>query len=166
MKIINAIFIVVSSIAIVSCSSYGKKDFSCNAPVGSKCQSVKEIYEQTNGGQGVFNRDQGSNTKVSSRDGKKGQPKPPKKVKDSVVDTFVAPQLPDSPVPILTPAVVMRVKVYSYEDASTGVLYTPGFIFSEIIPRRWTIGKAEGDVSNGRHLTPLKADPSSDKKQP
>lgn len=160
----NNLILALVVLALSACSSYGKKEFECNAPLGSTCMSAREIYNNTNGGQQIFSKGQ-QQEKSNSRDGKKSALSPPKKIKDSVVDTFVAPQLPDSPIPILTPPVVMRVKVYSYEDASSGVLYAPGFAFVEVTPRRWTVGKPQSDVPNGKHSTPLEADTSS-KKQP
>lgn len=163
MKLIK-VLIPFACVLVSACSSWGNKDFECNAPVNTTCQSSRDIYEQTNGGGTVFNKAGArNNQQYNSRDGKKAQPLPPKKIKDPVVDTFVAPQLPDSPVPVLTPAVVMRVKVYSYEDQTSGALYAPGFVFVEVQPRHWTIGKPESDVPYGRHASPLEADTSNRK---
>ncbi len=50
-----------------------------------------------------------------------------------------APKI-DDPTPIRTPAKVMRVWVAPWEDAD-GDLNVSGFVFTELEPRRWMIGR-------------------------
>lgn len=64
----------------------------------------------------------------------------------------VLPQ-PEGPAPIREPAMVMRVWVAPWENAN-GDLNAPGFVFTEIQPRRWTLG-TEADPAQGRVITPL-----------
>ncbi len=54
-------------------------------------------------------------------------------------DPAPAPKI-DDPTPIRTPAKVMRVWVVPWEDAD-GDLNVSGFVFTELEPRRWMIGK-------------------------
>jgi conjugal transfer pilus assembly protein TraV len=64
----------------------------------------------------------------------------------------VLPQ-PEGPAPIREPAMVMRVWVAPWENAN-GDLNAPGYVFTEIQPRRWTLG-TEADPAQGRVITPL-----------
>ncbi len=64
---------------------------------------------------------------------------------------------PEGPVPIRTPAQVMRVWIAPWED-SRGDLHAPGYLYSEIEPRRWTLGAPP--AGNGeRRITPLQIEP-------
>src|SRR5699024_4252606 len=60
--------------------------------------------------------------------------------RDPVIDNYVAPHLPDQPIPIRTPAEVMRIWVAPWEDTN-GDLIVSGYIYTEIEPRRWVIGE-------------------------
>lgn len=71
---------------------------------------------------------------------------------DTVIDNYVAPRLPDRPVPIRTPAQVMRIWVAPWEDTN-GDLIVSGYIYTEIEPRRWVIG--EGVPHSEPVLRPL-----------
>lgn len=55
---------------------------------------------------------------------------------DEVIDNYVAPNLPTKPVPVRTPAQVMRIWVAPYVDTN-GDLQAPGYLYTEIEPRRW-----------------------------
>ena len=59
-----------------------------------------------------------------------------------VEEAYIVPNLPDRPVPVRTPAGVMRIWVASWEDDG-GDLNAPGYIYVEIEPRRWIIGEPE-----------------------
>lgn len=73
-------------------------------------------------------------------------------VKDEVVANYVAPRLPGQPVPIRTPAVVMRIWIAPYIDENDD-LNAPGYVFTEIEPRRWIYG--ENQYQNASAFTPL-----------
>ena len=45
-------------------------------------------------------------------------------------------------VPVRAPAQVVRVWVAPFEDAG-GSLVMPGLVYSEVVPRRWSVGNAE-----------------------
>nr|WP_232487310.1 TraV family lipoprotein [Azotobacter chroococcum] len=49
------------------------------------------------------------------------------------------------PLPIRSQAVVMRIAVDPWED-DNGDLYVPGFVYTEIEPRRWEIGTRNPQV--------------------
>ena len=61
----------------------------------------------------------------------------------------------NQPMPVLEPARVVRIWVAPWVDAK-GDLHMPGYLFSEITPRRWSLGEAE--VSGARVLTPMQVE--------
>jgi conjugal transfer pilus assembly protein TraV len=77
---------------------------------------------------------------------------------DEIVQNFVTPRLPEAPVPVRSPAVVMRIWVAPYEDLN-GDLNSPGYVYTEIEARRWITPSAQ----NGQtaHFTPLIKTPSA-----
>jgi conjugal transfer pilus assembly protein TraV len=65
-----------------------------------------------------------------------------------VVATGPVPPRPEGPVPLCVPAQVMRVWIAPWED-SRGDLHAPGYLYTEIEPRRWTLGApAEPDPAS------------------
>lgn len=72
--------------------------------------------------------------------------------KDEVIDNYVVPNLPARPIPVRTPAQIMRIWVAPYVDTA-GDLQAPGYVYTEIVPRRWIY---PDDVAhNPRSYTPL-----------
>ncbi|MDU7586428.1 MAG: type IV conjugative transfer system lipoprotein TraV [Acidovorax sp.] len=157
---------VIGVLSVLSgCSSMlnvGSPDFACpGLPGGVQCMSARDVYSATNNGnvplpmlrEGEIPsvsqkaapnaRTSQPNEIVAAPDTREGvevgnahQPIP-----NDVVSNYVAPRLPDQPIPIRTPAQVMRIWVAPWEDAN-GDLNTTGYIYSEIEPRRWVIGDA------------------------
>ncbi len=60
----------------------------------------------------------------------------------AVGEAYIVPNLPDHPVPVRTPARILRIWVASYEDEK-GDLHAPGLIYVEVEPRRWTVAEPE-----------------------
>lgn len=79
---------------------------------------------------------------------------------DEVINNYVNPNLPDKPVPIRTPAQIMRVWIAPYEDEG-GNLHAPGYVYTEIMPRRW-IYPNDPTTANQRIFAPLAATDSMD----
>lgn len=73
---------------------------------------------------------------------------------DEVINNYVAPRLPMDPVPIRTPAQVMRIWVAPYVDTN-GDLVAPGFVYTEIEPRRWIYPDSSVWGNSDRSFTPL-----------
>ena len=65
---------------------------------------------------------------------------------DEVIDNYVTPALPERPVPIRTPSQVMRIWVAPYID-SNGDYNAPGYVYTEIEPRRWVLAKEYEEAS-------------------
>jgi conjugal transfer pilus assembly protein TraV len=76
-------------------------------------------------------------------------------------EVAVGPVLPrpQGPVPLRLPAQIMRVWIAPWED-STGNLHAPGYVYTEIEPRRWSIGHADSRVAN-TVLAPLQVEDRS-----
>ncbi|MBR1565676.1 MAG: type IV conjugative transfer system lipoprotein TraV [Oscillospiraceae bacterium] len=79
-------------------------------------------------------------------------------INDEVINNYVSPALPDNPVPIRTPAQVMRIWVGPYVD-TMGDLIAPGFVYTEVEPRRWIYPGDEGQ--GNRAFNPLKGEPNA-----
>lgn len=76
---------------------------------------------------------------------------------DEVINNYVAPRLPSEPVPIRTPSQVMRIWVAPYVDTN-GDLVAPGFVYTEIEPRRWIYPGSEGKYGyQSKMFQPLQA---------
>lgn len=109
--------------SVSACSlGVGEKEFGCTAMPGVRCQSAREVYNSGTDSQSVAN--------VTP------QPYEPRDRWPSAPWTNT-PTI-DSPEPVREAPRVMRIWVHPYED-SKGDLHMPGFIFTEIEPRRWAI---------------------------
>mgnify|MGYP001767159780 CR=1 FL=1 len=69
-----------------------------------------------------------------------------------VVSGLVLPR-PEGPVPIRLPAQVLRVWIAPWEDAH-GDLHAPGYVYTEVVPRRWSLGESAAATATQR-ITPL-----------
>ena len=70
-------------------------------------------------------------------------------------DVISGPVLPrpEGPVPIRLPAQVLRVWIAPWEDAH-GDLHAPGYVYTEVVPRRWSLGEPAAAMATQR-ITPL-----------
>ncbi len=147
---------VIGVIALLSgCTSMlnvGSPDYACpGMPGGVQCMSARDVYAATNNGNvpaPMVRADDPDDAKRSSKatevqrggSGDEVQASVRQPAPNDVVGNYVAPRLPDQPIPIRTPAQVMRIWVAPWEDAN-GDLNTTGYIYSEIEPRRWVVGE-------------------------
>ncbi|WP_443743206.1 type IV conjugative transfer system lipoprotein TraV [Sutterella sp.] len=74
---------------------------------------------------------------------------------DEVINNYVAPHLPTEPVPVRTPSQVMRIWIAPYVDTN-GDLVAPGYVYTEIEPRRWIYPGSES-WGTGKMFAPLQA---------
>ena len=65
---------------------------------------------------------------------------------DEMIRNYVTPALPERPVPIRTPSQVMRIWVAPYIDTH-GDYNAPGYVYTEIEPRRWVLAKEYENAS-------------------
>lgn len=162
----------------------GSSNFSCDGDEeidGLACMSVREVYAATNdsafdvaaldsahmvvatGGQAAPSASvrAGSPREHYASRGAPSQLPPLSSQPDShgidpldVPQNYVAPRLPDQPVPVRTPAQVMRVWVAPWENTS-GDLVTTGYLYTEIEPRRWVLGSTP-EAESSRSFSPLR----------
>lgn len=147
---VGAILLVLSG---CSALNIGSDEYSCpGMPNGVQCMSASDVYAATNDGnvprpmkpgEVEAKANGGGSSDVSVNSSNSG---------DSVIDNYVAPRLPDRPIPIRTPAQVMRIWVAPWEDTN-GDLIVTGYVYTEIEPRRWVIG--DGAPQSEPVLRPL-----------
>ncbi|HHS8915293.1 type IV conjugative transfer system lipoprotein TraV [Escherichia coli] len=145
-RMVLALFGVASIASLTGCSSLvdGNSEYGCKGmPDSVTCMSVGEVYELTDGdnykqrvsevsqqqmaGKEVNVKHQTAGGEVSGPSVSGGAPYVP------------VPQPTANPQPIRTPSQVMRVLVDPYES-SDGDLNVPGYVYTEIEPRRWEVG--------------------------
>lgn len=131
----------------------GESEYSCSGiPEGVKCMSTKDVYNLTNNGNvpvALGSESAESATKVAG-----GQPSAAGEDPNDVVSNYVSPRLPDRPVPVRTPAEVMRIWIAPWED-DEGDLIVTGHLYTEIEPRRWVIGEPTANTQPS--LKPLQS---------
>lgn len=132
-RLIRLIILGLTVFLSAGCATqYGCKGM----PDDPKCLSTTEAYQVTD----------------------KALPEPPKpeptkleEVKVGATTGFPSharqpvPKIED-PTPIRTPAQVMRIWIAPWED-SDGDLMVSGYVYTELVPRRWMIGKSAPTVS-------------------
>ncbi|MDF5410206.1 TraV family lipoprotein, partial [Vibrio parahaemolyticus] len=111
--------ILGSALLLSGCTSIGSDEYSCSGiPDGVQCMSARDVYAATNDGnvprpmkpeevEAKAEADGEGSSNVSANSSSSGDP---------VIDNYVAPRLPDRPIPIRTPAQVMRIWVAPWED--------------------------------------------------
>lgn len=150
----------------------GEEEFSCSGMPGSVyCHSTRDVYESTNDGavpspmdkDGAYNEEcedcvkspmDGEPAVTTVEDargggaaaGTSGEGATRLAASDEVIDNYVTPALPERPVPIRTPSQVMRIWVAPYID-SNGDYNAPGYVYTEIEPRRWVLAKEYEEAS-------------------
>lgn len=146
------ILLIIFVLAITGCTAVGQSNFTCGEKGKSAgCTAARDVYQLSDGGQNPADKKHHNNDKENSTHSTHNKKE---KFKDPVIDTYVTPQLPDKPIPVRTPSRVMRIWVASWEDSD--VLIAPGYIYTEIEPRRWVIGKPESATqSESRLYKPL-----------
>lgn len=164
--------------AVAGCSALntGEEEFSCSGMPGSiYCASARDVYEATNDGvvPSPMKKDDAYNEDCSdcvrsedvNPDLKSGEEKAPSNevrqnrktlavTDDELINNYVAPALPDKLIPIRTPSQVMRIWVAPYVDKN-GDLQAPGFVYTEIEPRRWIMKTRQDDGVSSTAFAPL-----------
>lgn len=154
---------LVAAIAgsLTGCGSFsiGASEYSCpGIPMGVQCMSARDAYEATHNGNVPASRADAKSAgeaegEVKAEPAGAAAAAAAASSKDLIIDSYVAPRLPDKPIPIRTPAQVMRIWIAPYEDTA-GDLNTPGYVFTEVEARRWVVSNSIQPTD--RVLTPLK----------
>lgn len=130
---------------ITGCSflQIGESEYSCKGmPDGVTCMSARDVYQMTENEN--FRKqieEDAALQKAKEEGGKDTQENIEVASTPKVVsgERYVIPRPARDPVPIRTQATVMRIWVAPWES-EVGDLNVPGYIYTEIEPRRWEIG--------------------------
>src|SRR5690554_888332 len=135
----------------------GASEYSCSGmPEGVTCVSARDVYTATESSDYQTQLMREQNAAQAEKDGPNRRPR---RTQETAAEAPVPPQLrpeptltaptpagAQNPLPIRTQAVVMRIAVDPWEDEN-GDLYVPGFIYTEIEPRRWEIGARQTEAA-------------------
>ena len=152
----TALVAALLPIALLSgCSSWlntaGDDEFSCpGMPQGIICKSPMAVYKSTEQSPALTDSDmpigqKAPNVKYGDDMGKTAGSEHNLKVSNGVPGPAVA----DLARPVRVPAQVMRIWIAEWTDKNDDQHY-PGYLFTEIQPRRWSVGKSE---ASGRNTT-------------
>lgn len=123
----------------------GKSDYACPAPTsGVNCKTPIEIYRMTDKVDNLENQKVITDIAMKERAGKgsaTGATLPMGTLGGGADGNGVLLASPNNPMPLLEPAQVLRIWVSPYADEMQD-LHWPGYVFTEITPRRWSFGEA------------------------
>ncbi|MBO6070851.1 MAG: type IV conjugative transfer system lipoprotein TraV [Succinivibrionaceae bacterium] len=167
MKILNNTAAALLCCCTLNSCSYldiGDSEFSCpGRSRGVICAGTREIYNRTHNGsipvtvapeEAAKKRDSAAGTVYAGEGGGSGRPdhgvitSAADEHQEQIRDNYIIPNLPDQPIPVRTPAGVMRIWLAPWEDLE-GDLHVSGYIYTEIEPRRWVIAEPEDLHSSG-----------------
>ncbi len=132
----------LTAVLLSGCATpYGCKGM----PDDPKCLSTTDAYQLTN--KALPDPINIHNTTPVNQSIKQASGLPPPKV-------LPTPKI-DDPTPIRTPAQVMRIWIAPWED-SDGDLMVSNYVYTEVEPRRWMIGKSAPTLSPS--LVPLQVE--------
>lgn len=159
----KALVLVGVATAMQGCSmvQMGSDHYSCSGiPDTVTCMSAREVYRMTDNGKVPRDVDKQTAEKngwIIPGDKKGGKPSSdddkPKTVVKTMVDHYVAPSVPDKPVPIRTPAKVMRIWIAPWVDTNQN-LNVSSYVYTEVERRRW-LYDMNGQSSASTRIQPL-----------
>jgi len=136
--------------------SIGESEYTCKGmPNGATCMSAKDVYSATEGDD--YKTQLKKEQEGGASDSEHGKPaeQVTRVLYPQGADNAPIPMRARNPLPIRTQAVVMRIAVDPWEDEN-GDLNIPGFIYTEIEPRRWEVGARQPNAAPT--LRPLSID--------
>jgi len=150
LRLITAMLALGALSGCANMTGYGE-NFSCpDVEYGSPCMSAREVY-MSNGTDTVA----GSHAEHAAGTGNGGARE---------IDTRISrqrmansPPMPglDGPKPLRTPARVMRIYIAPWVSVD-GALTMPSYVFTEIEPRRWSVGeRAPSSAGGSQNFYPL-----------
>ncbi len=153
-KLIAIAVVAAATSGCTSMLNVGSTDYACKGmPEGVTCMSAKEVYSATEGEDYKTRLKQEQDAAKAKAEGKSSASEPQTKVLYATGgDNAPIPMRARNPLPIRSQAVVMRIAVDPWEDEN-GDLWVPGYIYTEIEPRRWEIGARAAKPA--ATLTPL-----------
>lgn len=144
-KIIAASAMLLMLSGCTSLLSIGSPEYSCaGMPEGVTCVSARDVYTATESDnyQTQLKREQAGSSEGSKLAAAEAGDAGTRVLYRESGDNAPVPVRAKNPLPIRTQAVVMRIAIDPWEDEN-GDLYVPGYIYTEIEPRRWEIGSRQ-----------------------
>lgn len=145
---------IFAASALAGCSAFSpyQSDYTCpGMPQGVICKSVPDVYKLTEHADHVSGTQQ--QNAAGGDGGRAGDAAA--KVPGPMPRTIPLGETSDTEKPILEPAAVMRIWVAPWID-DRGDLNWPGYVFTEVTPRRWAFG--EVGAARAKPLVPLQVD--------
>jgi len=131
---------LTSMISGCSMLQIGSSDYGCKGmPDGVTCMSARDVYQLTENENFRQIVDEKNAQKAEAEKHGGHAPAPAVQPEVAAGERYVVPRPARDPVPIRSQATVMRVWVAPWESQA-GDLNVPGFIYTEIEPRRWEVG--------------------------
>lgn len=146
-RLIASALIFSAMTGCTSIMSIGEPEYACKGmPNGATCMSAKDVYSATEGEN--YKSQLKKEQEQAEVEGKGGKPaeQVTRVLYPEGADNAPIPMRARNPLPIRTQAVVMRIAVDPWEDEN-GDLNIPGFIYTEIEPRRWEIGARQPNAA-------------------
>lgn len=144
MKIILKLGLTAALLLTISgCTSLGlgESEYGCKGmPDGVQCMSSREVYMATNNGNKIYAPLSEGGGNKDSKNKETNKTTLNRTEKNFVSDTYLTPSIPDSPVPIRTPAQVMRIWIGQWEDSNRDLIGASE-IYTEIEARKWVIAQ-------------------------
>lgn len=143
--------IMVAAMALSGCGSLNwQSEYSCpGMPDGVVCKSPTEVYRLTENADRLTRDSEGQSGKagVVAASGEA--------IRHIPGQVSTGRNVPRDALPVLEPAKVMRVWIAPWIDNKQD-LHMPGYVFTEVTPRRWSFG--ESSAVRGKPLVPLQLD--------
>lgn len=143
---------VVCITALTGCGSLvgGSSEYGCKGmPDSVTCMGVTDVYQLTDGDNYKQRVSEVSQQQMEGKDADVKQQTAGgnglRPMISSGAPYVPVPQPTANPQPIRTPSQVMRVLVDPYESAD-GDLNVPGYVYTEIEPRRWEVGASRAST--------------------
>lgn len=141
-KFFAASLMMMALSGCTSMMSIGSPEYACKGmPEGVTCVSARDVYTATESDnyQTQLMREQHAGKSAAKADSDTDPAGGTRVLYRETGNNAPVPARAQNPLPIRTQAVVMRIAVDPWED-DNGDLYVPGYIYTEIEPRRWEIG--------------------------
>lgn len=144
--------------SLTACTTVGERKFACpGRPPGVHCMTTSEVYEATQNSEVVTptaphalgdDPEKGERAKRARKeDGGSNQSRARAALRADAPPIATAELMPaiEKPVPIRTPAQVMRIWIAPWRDTHD-VAHSGGYDFIEVTTRRWVFGEDTTDV--------------------
>lgn len=144
MTIIRFAPLLTVALYLSGCTS-GNSDYACKGLAeGVSCVSARDVYSMTDDPNFQTQLQRENAAKAREKAGESGGDEALGSggavvLRETPGEQYVTPRPARNPLPIRTPATVMRIGFAPWEDEK-GDLNVPGYIYTEIEPRRWEVG--------------------------